>query len=115
MTAIIGMDPHKRSATIEVIDERGQTLAVGRFSTDKAGYAEMLQTCRRFSDRVWAVEDDSASSGCLYDAKVRRQRPVIKSWAAQPRGPGDGKPARTRNAAHRHSGHSSEDRTVARF
>ncbi len=37
MAVIIGMDPHKRSATIEVIDERAQLLALGRFSTDKAG------------------------------------------------------------------------------
>jgi transposase len=39
---IIGMDPHKRSATIEVIDERGAALAKGRFGTDKVGYREML-------------------------------------------------------------------------
>jgi len=56
MTTIIGMDPHKRSATIEVVDERAQVLAVGRFGTDKAGYAEMLKEGRRFDDRVWAVE-----------------------------------------------------------
>ena len=31
---IIGMDPHKRSATIEVLDERERVLAVGRFGTD---------------------------------------------------------------------------------
>ncbi len=29
MGVIIGMDPHKRSATIEVVDDRGQVLAVG--------------------------------------------------------------------------------------
>jgi hypothetical protein len=33
---IIGMDPHKRSATIEVVDDRGQVLAVGRYGTDKS-------------------------------------------------------------------------------
>jgi hypothetical protein len=31
------MDPHKRSATIEVIDERGRVLGGGRFGTDKTG------------------------------------------------------------------------------
>jgi transposase len=30
MGVIIGMDPHKRSATIEVINDRGRILAVGR-------------------------------------------------------------------------------------
>ena len=53
---IIGMDPHKRSATIEVIDDRAKVLAAGRYGTDRAGYAEMLNAGRRFADRVWAVE-----------------------------------------------------------
>jgi transposase len=53
---IIGMDPHKRSATIEVIDDRGAVLAKDRFGTDKGGYREMLAEGRRFADRVWAVE-----------------------------------------------------------
>ena len=42
MGVIIGMDPHKRSATIEVIDERGTVLSTGRFGTDKVGYRDML-------------------------------------------------------------------------
>jgi len=53
---IIGMDPHKRSATIEVVDEAARVLAGGRFCTDKVGYREMLAEGRRFADRVWAVE-----------------------------------------------------------
>jgi transposase len=56
MGVIIGMDPHKRSATIEVIDERSQVLTAGRYDTDNAGYAEMLAAGRKFADRVWAVE-----------------------------------------------------------
>jgi transposase len=53
---IIGMDPHKRSATIEVLDERENVLAVGRYGTDKAGYEAMLKAGREFADRVWAIE-----------------------------------------------------------
>jgi transposase len=56
MGVIIGMDPHKRSATIEVIDEHGHVLAVGRYGTDKAGYAQMLRAGRKFEDRMWAIE-----------------------------------------------------------
>lgn len=56
MGVIIGMDPHKRSATIEVIDEAGRRLAVGRFGSDKAGYADLLAAGRRHPERVWAVE-----------------------------------------------------------
>ncbi|MFI6267214.1 IS110 family transposase [Micromonospora sp. NPDC051006] len=56
MSVIIGMDPHKRSATIEVVDERAPVLAVGRYSTDKTGYAQMLAAGRKYAHRVWAVE-----------------------------------------------------------
>jgi transposase len=35
---IIGVDPHKLSATIEVVDDRENVLAKGRFGTDKGGY-----------------------------------------------------------------------------
>ena len=56
MGVIIGMDPHKRSATIEVIDEQARVLAAGRYGTDKAGYAQMLAAGRKFAGRVWAIE-----------------------------------------------------------
>ncbi|MFE3003121.1 IS110 family transposase, partial [Nocardia sp. NPDC059246] len=56
MTVIIGMDPHKRSATIEIIDPTSTALATGRYGTDNTGYTEMLTTAQRYPDRVWAIE-----------------------------------------------------------
>ncbi|WP_410644363.1 IS110 family transposase [Amycolatopsis sp. lyj-346] len=53
---IIGVDPHKRSATIEIIDEREHVLYTGRFGTDQDGYCRMLAAGRRHPQRVWAVE-----------------------------------------------------------
>ncbi|GIM96873.1 hypothetical protein Ato02nite_086660 [Paractinoplanes toevensis] len=53
---IIGVDPHKRSATIEVINEREQTIGQGRFGTDTDGYKAVLAAGRRHKDREWAVE-----------------------------------------------------------
>jgi transposase len=53
---IIGMDPHKRSATIEIINDRENVLAQGRFGTDRDGYRAMLTHGRRHKDRLWAVE-----------------------------------------------------------
>src|SRR5437763_15875554 len=50
------MDPHKRSATIEIIDDRETVLAAGRFGTDRDGYRAMLVLGRRHRDRLWAVE-----------------------------------------------------------
>ena len=35
---VIGVDPHKLSATIEVVDHHEKVLGSGRFATDKAGY-----------------------------------------------------------------------------
>jgi hypothetical protein len=53
---IIGVDPHRLSATIEVVDDREQLLGSGRFTTDQAGYAAMRQYANSWPDRVWAVE-----------------------------------------------------------
>ena len=53
---IIGVDPHKLSATIEVVDEHEHLLGTGRFSTDRAGYASMLRYVKAWPERVWAVE-----------------------------------------------------------
>jgi hypothetical protein len=53
---IIGVDPHKLSATIEVVDHREQLLGAGRFTTDQAGYAAMRTYTNTWPQRVWAVE-----------------------------------------------------------
>ncbi len=53
---IIGVDPHKLSATIEVVDRHEQRLGSGRFSTDGAGYAAMRTYVKAWPERVWAVE-----------------------------------------------------------
>ena len=49
---VIGMDPHKRSATIEVMDGDETILGGGRYATDVAGYQAMLD-----------VRSSSSSSG----------------------------------------------------
>lgn len=53
---ILGMDPHKRSATIEVLAPGEQVLGGGRFGTDTAGYRDMLTAGRAWPQRTWAVE-----------------------------------------------------------
>jgi transposase len=57
----IGVDPHKLSATIEVLDDRETVLATGRFATDKAGYAAMRKTVSAWSERTWAVEGSNGA------------------------------------------------------
>jgi transposase len=53
---IIGVDPHKRSATIEIINDREQAVGGGRFATDRDGYQAMLAAGRKHADRLRAVE-----------------------------------------------------------
>lgn len=57
---VIGMDPHKRSATIEVMTDEEAVVGGGRFGTDAAGFAAMTDYVNRLrpaaTDRVWAVE-----------------------------------------------------------
>ena len=56
MRVFIGVDPHKLSATIEVVDAREAVLALGRFDTNKTGYAAMKKHVAAWPDRVWAIE-----------------------------------------------------------
>ncbi len=75
----IGVDPHKLSATIEVVDDRETVLAMGRFGTDKVGYAAMRKHVAAWPERVWAVEGSNGAGRplaqrLLADPGVRRGR-----------------------------------------
>ncbi len=54
---IVGSDPHKKSVTIEVVDDHGKVLATGRFGTDNRQYKAMLDYVRRqWPHHRWAIE-----------------------------------------------------------
>ena len=53
---IIGMDPHKRSATIEVMASDETVVGGGRYGTGTAGYRAMLAGAKRWPERTWAIE-----------------------------------------------------------
>jgi transposase len=74
---VIGVDPHKRSATIEVIDERERVLEAGRFGTDTAGYRELLAAGRAWPERVWAVEGCNGVGRYLAQRLVADGEPVV--------------------------------------
>jgi hypothetical protein len=44
---VLGMDPHKRSATIEVMAAEETICGGGRYGTDPDGYAAMLRYPRQ--------------------------------------------------------------------
>jgi transposase len=62
------MDPHKRSATIEVMAGDETILGAGRFSTDRAGYAAMVKYAKQWPDRKAA----KASAGTSHPPARRR-------------------------------------------
>jgi transposase len=53
---VIGMDPHKRSVTVEVMARDETVLDRGRFGTDRDGAAAMLRFSGRWPQRTWAIE-----------------------------------------------------------
>jgi transposase len=57
---VIGMDPHKRSVTIEMMTADETVLGGGRYATDEAGFAAMRDYVNGVQpdrdQRVWAVE-----------------------------------------------------------
>jgi transposase len=65
---VIGMDPHKRSVTIEVMTADETVLGGGRYATDQAGFAEMGRYVSQFPERVWAIE---GCSGIGHHVAVR--------------------------------------------
>jgi transposase len=61
MKVFIGVDPHKLSATIEVVDKNETVLATGRFATDNAGYRAMRKLSTAWPERTWAVEGSNGA------------------------------------------------------
>lgn len=54
---MVGVDPHKKSVTIEAVDEHGTVLATGRFGTDSSGYRLLLKYVRdQWTHHRWAIE-----------------------------------------------------------
>jgi transposase len=56
VAVVIGVDPAKRSNTIEVIDKAETVLAAARFDNNNTDYRKMRTLVKRWPDRVWAVE-----------------------------------------------------------
>ncbi len=74
---IIGVDPHKLSATIEVVDRQERLLATGRFGTDQAGYTALRAYAKTFGHRVWAVEGANGAGRPLAQRLVEDGERVV--------------------------------------
>jgi hypothetical protein len=84
---IIGVDPHKLSATIEVVDDHGHLLGSGRFTTDKVGYSAMRSYVKAWPQRVWAVEGANGAGRPLAQRLVEAGERVV-DCSGQARRPG---------------------------
>jgi hypothetical protein len=82
MKVFIGVDPHKLSGTIEVVDEHERVLATGRFATDKAGYAPMRQRVHAWPERVWAVEGSNGAGRPLAQRLLADRQQVLDATSA---------------------------------
>lgn len=49
---VIGMDPHKRSVTIEVMTVDECIVGRGRYGTDEAGFRALLERAEQWPQRV---------------------------------------------------------------
>ena len=56
MRVLIGVDPHKTTNAVAVIDEHGELLERAEFSADRQGLRALERWARRFPERRWAVE-----------------------------------------------------------
>ena len=74
---IIGVDPHKLSATIEVVDRNEQLLGCGRFSTDRAGYTAMRTYMKTWPHRIWAIEGANGAGRSLAQRLVEAGEHVV--------------------------------------
>jgi len=74
---IIGVDPHKASVTIEVVDQHGTLAATGRFPTARGGYQALIRYVRQWPTRVWAVEGTGGAGRPLALRLVRDGERVL--------------------------------------
>jgi transposase len=74
---IIGVDPHKMSVTIEVVDTHERLLGSGRFDTNNTGYAAMCRYVKQWPDRGWAVEGANGAGRPLAQRLVAAGERVV--------------------------------------
>src|SRR5215212_9726271 len=57
MKVLIGVDPHKASIALAVVDEVGELIECASFPHNRAGLRALERWAKRFPERRWAVEN----------------------------------------------------------
>ena len=99
---VIGMDPHKRSVTIEVMGADEEVFGSRRFGTDVTGFKAMTEYVKQWPDRVWAVEGCNGIGRHVAARLLAREQDVVDVPAeALGAGPGLLDRAGTQDRRHR--------------
>ena len=67
MKVLIGVDPHKASVAVAVVDQAsGELVERAAFPQDRAGLRSLERWAKRFPERRWAVENASGLGVCTW-------------------------------------------------
>ncbi len=80
-SVVIGMDPHKRTVTIEVMTPTEVIVGGGRFTTDEARFAAMVDYVRQWPSGRGRSRGVRASAATWPPACCRG---VSRSWTSRP-------------------------------
>ena len=59
MEVLIGVDPHKATNVVAVIDEQGEVVGQEFFPANRKGMRDLERWANGFPERCWAVEGAS--------------------------------------------------------
>jgi transposase len=75
---LIGVDPHKATNAVAVLDEHGKLLECAQFRTDRRGGLQALERwAKRFPERRWAIEGANALGRLLAQRLLSAEEKVV--------------------------------------
>ncbi len=83
MKVLIGVDPHKATLAVAVVDEvASELIECASFPQNRSGLRTLERWAKRFPNRRWAVEN---AGGLGVDTWPRGwQRPASRWWMCRP-------------------------------
>jgi hypothetical protein len=82
MKVLIGVDPHKASIALAVVDEVGELIECASFPHNRAGLRALERWAKRFPERRWAVENAGGLGKHL--SQRLAERPASRWWTCHP-------------------------------
>ena len=83
MKVLIGVDPHKASVALAVVDEAvGELIECASFPQNRAGLRALERWAKRFPKHRWAVEN--AGGLGRYLAQRLAEQPASRWWRCRP-------------------------------